>query len=134
MNNESLIISRIFSSLQSGLAALKKDEGLFNRINVFPVADADTGTNMLLTAEGLITDVDTSSLSGFLDNLSTKALLSARGNSGTILASFITGLIESIQNSDFSNFSIHALAESINRGAEKRIQPWQTQRRAPCSL
>ncbi len=119
MNNESLIISRIFSSLQSGLAALKKDEGLFNRINVFPVADADTGTNMLLTAEGLITDVDTSSLSGFLDNLSTKALLSARGNSGTILASFITGLIESIQNSDFSNFSIHALAESINRGAEK---------------
>lgn len=119
MNNETLIISRIFNSLQSGLAALKKDEGLFNRINVFPVADADTGTNMLLTAEGLITDVDTSSLKGFLDNLSTKALLSARGNSGTILASFITGLIENIQNTDFSNFSIHALSESINRGAEK---------------
>ena len=119
MNNEPLIISRIFASLQSGLAALKKDEGLFNRINVFPVADADTGTNMLLTAEGLITDVDTSSLKGFLDNLSTKALLSARGNSGTILASFITGLIESIQNTDFQNFSIHALSESINRGAEK---------------
>ena len=119
MYNESLIISRIFTSLQSGLSALKKDEGLFNRINVFPVADADTGTNMLLTAEGLITDVDTSSLKGFLDNLSTKALLSARGNSGTILASFITGLIENIQNTDFSNFSIHALSESINRGAEK---------------
>lgn len=119
MFNESLIISRIFTSLQSGLSALKKDEGLFNRINVFPVADADTGTNMLLTAEGLITDVDTSSLKRFLDNLSTKALLSARGNSGTILASFITGLIESIQNADFSNFSIHALSESINRGAEK---------------
>ena len=119
MNNESLIISRIFTSLQSGLAALKKDEGLFNRINVFPVADADTGTNMLLTAEGLITDVDTSSLKSFLDNLSTKALLSARGNSGTILASFITGLIESIQHADFQNFSIHALSESINRGAEK---------------
>ena len=62
MYDESLIISRIFTSLQSGLSALKKDEGLFNRINVFPVADADTGTNMLLTAEGLITDVDTSSL------------------------------------------------------------------------
>lgn len=119
MNNETLIISRIFNSLQSGLAALKKDEGLFNRINVFPVADADTGTNMLLTAEGLITDVDTSNLKGFLDNLSTKALLSARGNSGTILASFITGLIESIQNADFQNFSIDALSESINRGAEK---------------
>ena len=119
MNNESLIISRIFTSLQSGLAALKKDEGLFNRINVFPVADADTGTNMLLTAEGLIADVDTSSLKSFLDNLSTKALLSARGNSGTILASFITGLIESIQNTDFSSFTIHALSESVNRGAEK---------------
>ena len=92
---------------------------MFNRINVFPVADADTGTNMLLTAEGLITDVDTSSLKRFLDNLSTKALLSARGNSGTILASFITGLIENIQNTDFSSFSIHALSESINRGAEK---------------
>ena len=119
MNNETLIISRIFDSLQSGIAALKKDEGLFNRINVFPVADADTGTNMLLTAEGLISDVDTSSLKGFLDNLSTKALLSARGNSGTILASFIIGLIENIQNTDFQNFSIHALSDSINRGAEK---------------
>ncbi|HBO33411.1 MAG TPA: hypothetical protein DD636_01490 [Anaerolineaceae bacterium] len=119
MNNEALLISRIFASLQSGLSALKKDEDLFNRINVFPVADADTGTNMLLTAEGLITDVDTSNLRSFLDNLSTKALLSARGNSGTILASFIIGLIESIQNVDLQNFTIHAFSESINRGAEK---------------
>lgn len=119
INNEPLIISRIFDSLQHGLSALKKDENLFNRINVFPVADADTGTNMLLTAEGLISEVNTSSLKDFLDNLSTKALLSARGNSGTILASFIIGLIESIQNTDFQNFSIHALSESINHGAEK---------------
>lgn len=119
MNNESLIISRIFTSLQSGIAALKKDEGLLNRINVFPVADADTGTNMLLTAEGLITDVDTSSLTSFLDNLSSKALLSARGNSGTILASFVTGLIEHIKKTDFQNFSIHALSESVNHGTEK---------------
>ena len=52
MNNETILISRIFTSLQSGFSALKKDEGLFNRINVFPVADADTGTNMLLTADG----------------------------------------------------------------------------------
>ena len=119
MYNESLSISRIFTSLQSGLSALKKDEGLFNRINVFPVADADTGTNMLLTAEGLITDVDTSSLTSFLDNLSSKALLSARGNSGTILASFVTGLIEHIKKTDFQNFSIHALSESVNHGTEK---------------
>lgn len=80
---------------------LFRDEGLFNRINVFPVADADTGTNMLLTAEGLIADVDTSSLNGFLNHLSYKALISARGNSGTILASFVTGLIEHVQKSDF---------------------------------
>jgi len=119
MNNETILISRIFTSLQSGFSALKKDEGLFNRINVFPVADADTGTNMLLTAEGLITDVDTSSMRSFLDNLSTKALLSARGNSGTILASFVIGLIESIQNVDLQNFTIHALSESIGHGAEK---------------
>jgi len=119
MNNESLIVSRIFTSLQSGIEALKKDEGLLNRINVFPVADADTGTNMLLTAEGLITDVDTSSLTSFLDNLSSKALLSARGNSGTILASFVTGLIEHIKKTDFQNFSIHALSESVNHGTEK---------------
>lgn len=65
INNEPLIISRIFDSLQHGLSALKKDENLFNRINVFPVADADTGTNMLLTAEGLISEVNTSSLKDF---------------------------------------------------------------------
>jgi len=119
MNNEPAIITRIIESLQSGLAALQKDEGLFNRINVFPVADADTGTNMLLTAEGLIADVDTSSLNGFLNHLSYKALISARGNSGTILASFVTGLIEHVQKSDFQNFSVNALSEGVNHAAAK---------------
>ena len=66
-----------------------------NRINVFPVADRDTGTNMTLTlrgaSEGLLAlgDVDLAEMSALLAD---SALLSARGNSGVILAQFFQGM------------------------------------------
>jgi len=68
-----------------------------NRINVFPVPDNDTGTNMALTlqsvAEGAISCRDRS-LSGMSQCLADSALMGARGNSGAILAQFFQGLAD----------------------------------------
>jgi len=67
---------------------------LLDRINVFPVADGDTGRNLVL------------SLSPLLQGLSEKAvlcerlLLSARGNSGNIAAQFLTGLLEATSEAE----------------------------------
>ncbi len=71
-----------------------------NRINVFPVADNDTGTNMALTmqsiAEGAISCQD-SSVSVMSQCLADAALMGARGNSGAILAQFFQCLAESFR-------------------------------------
>jgi len=69
-----------------------------NGINVFPVADNDTGTNMALTmqsiAEGAISCRE-ASVSAMSQCLAESALMGARGNSGAILAQFFQGLSES---------------------------------------
>ncbi len=66
-----------------------------NKINVFPVPDNDTGTNMALTmqsvAEGAISCRE-ESISGMSKCLADAALMGARGNSGAILAQFFQGL------------------------------------------
>ncbi len=71
-----------------------------NRINVFPVPDNDTGTNMALTmqsiAEGAISCHD-KTVAGMSRCMADSALTGARGNSGAILAQFFQGLAERFQ-------------------------------------
>ena len=71
-----------------------------NNINVFPVADSDTGTNMALTmrsvAEGALLCKEIS-VHGMSRAVADSALMGARGNSGAILAQFFQGLAEGFQ-------------------------------------
>lgn len=87
-----------------------------NRINVFPVADNDTGTNMALTmqsiAEGVISCQD-SSLTAISQCVAESALMGARGNSGAILAQFFQGLAESFNGK--LHATCHHLAEAVEQ-------------------
>src|SRR6478609_4770940 len=69
-----------------------------NRLNVFPVADADTGTNMLFTMRSAWAQADTQSDSDDVTQvaaaLATGALHGARGNSGVILSQILRGLAD----------------------------------------
>ncbi|WP_264076900.1 DAK2 domain-containing protein [Mycolicibacterium houstonense] len=71
-----------------------------NRLNVFPVADADTGTNMLFTMRSAWAHVDTepagSDIAAVAGALAAGALQGARGNSGVILSQILLGLAEVI--------------------------------------
>lgn len=71
-----------------------------NRLNVFPVADADTGTNMLFTMRAAWARADTDAAGGDVAQvagaLAAGALHGARGNSGVILSQILTGLAEVI--------------------------------------
>lgn len=82
-----------------------------NNINVFPVPDSDTGTNMALTmrsvAEGAL-QCKEESVHGMSLALADSALMGARGNSGAILAQFFQGLSEGfhgMSRSDLRNFA-----------------------------
>lgn len=70
-----------------------------NRLNVFPVADADTGTNMVFTMRAACRSADEagsggSDVAGFAAALADGALRGARGNSGVILSQILRGVAE----------------------------------------
>jgi uncharacterized protein len=79
------------------LDLLRAHEDELNRLNVFPVRDHDTGTNMALTLEGVVKAVGASSgrhIRELAAVVVDAAMLEARGNSGTILAEILRGLFE----------------------------------------
>jgi len=94
----------------------RRDE--INRINVFPVPDGDTGTNMAFTLVAVLQAVRVSRLASageVLRRAAAEAIDGARGNSGAILAQFFQGVSESLGPS--KRISLEALAKAINQGA-----------------
>jgi uncharacterized protein len=94
----SLTAVRARELLASGFAALEERKQEINDLNVYPVPDGDTGTNLTLTVRGMV-----ESLSKLPEDLSARevcsaisqaALMGARGNSGVILSQIVRGAME----------------------------------------
>jgi DAK2 domain fusion protein YloV len=80
--------------------ALRAHQTLINRLNVYPVPDGDTGTNMALTVESVLeslADVDQADLPAVCDAISYASLMGARGNSGVILSQVLRGLADAFK-------------------------------------
>ena len=79
---------------ESGYRNLKKNMDTVNALNVFPVPDGDTGTNMVKTFGGgmLAASGEEQNVGQYMQALSKAVLLSARGNSGVIFSQFVHGL------------------------------------------
>ncbi len=87
----------------SAAAYLEKNKKGLNALNVFPVPDGDTGTNMSLTMMSAVKEVksaDTTKIGTVADALSLGALKGARGNSGVILSQLFRGLSKSLTGLD----------------------------------
>ncbi|MDE8122885.1 DAK2 domain-containing protein, partial [Erysipelothrix rhusiopathiae] len=87
--------------LQSGANNLTNKHHEINALNVFPVPDGDTGTNMNLTFTSGLTDSKkavTSHLGQLSKTLSRGLLMGARGNSGVILSQIFRGFAQSVEN------------------------------------
>ena len=81
----------------AAVAALERHCAEIDRINVFPVADRDTGTNMLLTMRAAAAGCGRDdALVGAAETLARGALLGARGNSGVILSQVLRGVAEAV--------------------------------------
>ncbi len=87
------------------LLIIKKDE--VNSLNVFPVPDGDTGTNMSLTMRSALKQVNEldegANISEIAKSASRGALMGARGNSGVILSQFLRGFAESLSGKVTAN-------------------------------
>lgn len=79
--------------LRNGLAEIEAREEEINMLNVFPVPDGDTGSNMRMTLEhGVKTAEPRASVREYMKDVSDGMLLGARGNSGVILSQFFKGI------------------------------------------
>ena len=96
----------------------RKDE--INRLNVFPVPDGDTGTNMSLTLESVAQNLAAlpagSSSAAIRKAITTGALMGARGNSGVITSQILLGLCEGF--ADYDVLDTESLAGAFARSQE----------------
>ncbi len=91
---------RLARALQAGARAVSTQKEPLNRINVFPVADNDTGSNLAATLDRVATGLAASpsvSAETVARTAADEALLGARGNSGAIFAQFLEGLAEALK-------------------------------------
>ena len=94
---------RLHRALASGIHNVISRQEYLNKINVFPVPDSDTGTNMAFTLNAVLDGTSKKvcgSISEMLFNIADSALDGARGNSGAILAQFFQGMSDSCKNSN----------------------------------
>lgn len=92
---------------------LENNQKTVNELNVFPVPDGDTGTNMSLTLSAASKEVkqyDNESISFIADILASASLRAARGNSGVILSQLFRGFAKELKGYDVINATIFAKA------------------------
>ena len=104
----------------AGAANLESNKEWINELNVFPVPDGDTGTNMTLTIKSAVKEVkdlgETDSMKDICKAMSSGSLRGARGNSGVILSQLIRGFGK-IAKSE-SELTIPILADAFDRAVE----------------
>lgn len=114
--------------IEASLNWLRTNQQIVNSLNVFPVPDGDTGTNMLLTLQAAYNEIQNSGekrISKIAHSIAQGALMGARGNSGVILSQLWRGFSRSLDNKDvmdMSDFS-KALIEAKNTAYKGVVRP-----------
>lgn len=110
--------ARLSRLLRAGIHRLIADQEHLNRINVFPVPDGDTGTNMALTMSAVLASLrrgEDDHAGTTLTRAADAALDGARGNSGAILAQFLLGMGDSAAS--HAALSTSQFATAVTTGA-----------------
>ena len=106
--------------VKNGAVSLRNNYKLIDQLNVFPVPDGDTGTNMSMTIEAgvaaLENEVETS-IYAMAKKFSRGMLMGARGNSGVILSQFFRGIYKGLDG--FDEVGAKEFAKAFKRGVEQ---------------
>ncbi len=100
--------------------ALSTHKEAINRLNVYPVPDGDTGTNMTLTVQSVVEAVealgDGADMAAVCKAVAHGSLMGARGNSGVILSQLLRGMTEIVRDHDIVDGRV--FADAITRASE----------------
>jgi len=105
--------------LENATITLEKNKDEVNSLNVFPVPDGDTGTNMLLTIKSALKQgisVDDNNASKVAQAASQGSLMGARGNSGVILSQLFRGFANGLEEKEV--IDIETLAKALKKAAD----------------
>lgn len=105
--------------LENATVTLEKNKDEVNSLNVFPVPDGDTGTNMLLTIKSALKQglsIDDNNASKVAQAASQGSLMGARGNSGVILSQLFRGFANGLEDKEV--IDIETLAKALKKAAD----------------
>jgi hypothetical protein len=115
---------RLKRQIQASARWLLANEETLNRLNVFPVPDGDTGTNMGLTMKAVVQAISEADLGNDLPHVAAtmadSALMGARGNSGVILSQIFKGFAEGIGSR--KRATAMDIAYSLKKACEKAYE------------
>ncbi len=114
--------------VEAGMLWLKTNQQLVNSLNVFPVPDGDTGTNMLLTMQAAYNEIlhsNETNVGKVAHAIAQGALMGARGNSGVILSQLWRGFARALDNFEEmdGDILIKALVEAKNTAYKGVVRP-----------
>ncbi|MCR5556913.1 MAG: DAK2 domain-containing protein [Butyrivibrio sp.] len=120
MSNNVIDAKMLSKMFLTGAKNLEAHKEWINELNVFPVPDGDTGTNMTMTIMSAAKEVDSlgdaPSMEAICKAISSGSLRGARGNSGVILSQLLRGFTKIVKTSDEVNVTV--LAEAFDKAVE----------------
>jgi DAK2 domain fusion protein YloV len=114
--------------VEAAMTWVKTNQQTINALNVFPVPDGDTGTNMLLTMQAAYNEISASgekNIGKMAHAIAQGALMGARGNSGVILSQIWRGFARGLDSLDVMDVDVfaHALEESRATAYKGVVRP-----------
>jgi len=114
--------------IEASLAWLKTNQQIVNALNVFPVPDGDTGTNMLLTMQAAYNEIahsNENNVGKMAHAVAQGALMGARGNSGVILSQLWRGFARALDNLETMDAAVlvPALSEARDTAYKGVVRP-----------
>jgi DAK2 domain fusion protein YloV len=119
----------VFKNLiNAGLTWLRTNHQIVNALNVFPVPDGDTGTNMVLTMQAAFDEIENTSewmIGNVTQDLAHGALMGARGNSGVILSQLWRGFAKALGEKEYLDGPslVYALEEARDVAYKGVVRP-----------
>jgi DAK2 domain fusion protein YloV len=119
---------KLKQALKAGFSNLVKQKEKINYLNVFPVPDGDTGTNMFLTVSSAVKEaesVNSNNVGNVVKAMSKGALMGARGNSGVILSQLFRGFASALEHNetiDYRDF-VRAFDNAVKLAYKAVLKP-----------
>jgi fatty acid kinase len=116
---------RVRQLVAGALAAIEAHRARIDDLNVYPVPDGDTGTNLTLTVRAIAEALEgdgPDDRAGLAKEVSRAALMGARGNSGVILSQIARGATEALAQSDDLRHAFRAASDAAYRAVRKPVE------------